>query len=104
MLRGPDTGELELPLRLFWSGPTDEPARFNLNARYDAIAAYQVIIGQARNPADLMRYLNARLLERLWPYLRLPAAVRQAWEDAHPALSAAPAGILGSHADPALPP
>ncbi|MCL2582588.1 MAG: hypothetical protein FWE35_09055 [Streptosporangiales bacterium] len=93
VLRGPEGGELELPLRLFWSGPTDAPARFNLDARYDAIAAYQAVLGQARNPADLMRYLNARLLERLWPSLRLPAALRQAWEDAHPALCAVPAGV-----------
>lgn len=87
-LRGPASGTLELPLRLFWSGPTAAPARFNLDAQYDALSAYQHVLGQARNPGDLMRYLNARLLERLWPYLRLPRAVREAWEDAHPALRA----------------
>lgn len=93
VLNGPDSGEIELPLRLFWSGPSDAPARFNLDERYDAISAYQHILGQARTPADLMRYLNGRLLERLWPDLKLPAALRQAWEDAHPALGAVPAGV-----------
>lgn len=92
-LRGPASGTLELPLRLFWSGPTAAPARFNLDARYDALSAYQHILGQARNPGDLVRYLNARLLERLWPSLRLPLATRAAWEDAHPALRSASAVV-----------
>ena len=90
-LSGPADGMLELPLRLFWSGPTAEPARFDLDADYDALAAYQAILGAARTPDDLLRYLNAGLLERLWPSLRLPAATRQAWEAAHPALCAVPA-------------
>lgn len=90
-LRGPASGVLELPLRLFWSGPGGTPARFDLDTRYDALAAYQVILGEARTPDDLVSYLDAGLLERLWPSLRLPAAIRQAWEAAHPALRAAAA-------------
>lgn len=87
-LRGPAGGVLELPLRLFWSGADDGPARFDLDTRHDALSAYQIVLGEARTPGDLASYLNDRLLERLWPYLRLPAAVRQAWEYAHPELRA----------------
>jgi hypothetical protein len=85
-LRGPASGILELPLRLFWSGSSDGPARFDLDAPHDALAAYQIVIGEARTPADLADYLNAGLLERLWPSLRLPAEIRRAWEAGHPAL------------------
>lgn len=91
VLSGPDGGEIELPLHLFWSGLTDSPERFDLDEPRDAISAYQHILGHAKNSRDLMRYLNGRLLERLWPSLKLPAALRQAWEDAHPVLCALPA-------------
>lgn len=85
-LRGPAGGVLELPLRLFHSGTGDGPARFDLDTRYDALSAYQIVLGEARTPGDLAVFLNAGLLERLWPSLWLPAAIRQAWEAAHPAL------------------
>jgi hypothetical protein len=107
-LRGPESGTIELPLRLFWSGSSDAPEQFNLEARYDALAAYQYVLGEARSVGDLTGYLNARLLERLWPSLRLPPAIRRAWEAAHPGLARLPAGqplaaLCSLYADPALP-
>jgi hypothetical protein len=107
-LRGPGSGTIELPLRLFWSGSGDAPGQFDLDARYDALAAYQHILGEARGPGDLAGYLNARLLERLWPSLRLPPAIRRAWEAAHPGLARLPAdqplaALSSPYADSALP-
>jgi hypothetical protein len=87
-LRGPAAGRVELPLRLFWSGPD---RTFNLDLRYDALAMYQAVLGEARQSADLAEHLNADLLASLWPQLHLPAEIRQAWETAHPRLRSASA-------------
>jgi hypothetical protein len=87
-LHGPATGIVELPLRLFWSAPD---RTFNLDARHDALAMYQTVLGEARTGDDLTSYLNADLLRRLWPALHLPAYIRQAWETAHADLRTAAA-------------
>ena len=84
-LRGPASGTIELPVRLFWSAPDHA---FDLALRPDALAAYEAVLGEARAPADLAEFLDAGLLAGLWADLHLPGRTRQAWEDAHPALRA----------------
>ena len=84
-LRGPASGAIELPVRLFWSAPD---RTFDLGLRPDALAAYESVLGEARTPADLAEFLDAGLLAGLWADLHLPRRTRQAWEDAHPALRA----------------
>ncbi len=84
-LQGPAAGEIELPRRLFWSAPDHT---FDLSQRPDALAAYEAVLIEARTPADLAEFLNAELLGKLWGDLHLPDRIRQAWEDAHPALRA----------------
>jgi hypothetical protein len=105
-LHGPADGTIELPLRLFWSA---QDHAFDLSLRHDALAAYECVLNEARTPADLAEFLNGGLLAELWGDLHLPARIRQAWEDSHPALRAvarasgvhAPAGAhvpAGAHA------
>ena len=78
------SGVVELPRHLFWSALDH---KFNLDARYDALAAYQNVLNNARADEDLSRYLNLALLRDLWGDLILPARIRQAWEAAHPELA-----------------
>ena len=87
-LCGPVTGAVELPLRLFWSSPD---RTFDLGDPFQRRWLYQTVLREASRPEDLTRYLDSGMLVALWPELRLPAGVRQAWEDRHPALRAAAA-------------
>jgi hypothetical protein len=84
-LRGPTAGTVELPIWLFWypdrSFDLDEPGMLPW--------MYQVVLREAARAEDLA-YLNGERLIALWPDLYLPGGVRQAWEDRHPGLHAAP--------------
>ena len=84
-LDGPVRGTVELPLRLFWSSPD---RTFDLGRPFMRRWLYQTVLREASRPEDLTRYLDRGTLIDLWPDLRLPAGVRQAWEDHHPVLRA----------------
>ncbi|HEY7142611.1 MAG TPA: hypothetical protein VH637_00060 [Streptosporangiaceae bacterium] len=84
-LRGPGHGSVELPIWLFW-----HPDRtFDLDQPGMLAWLYQIVLREASSAADLA-YLNGDLLTALWPDLYLPRGVRQAWEEQHQALRAAP--------------
>jgi hypothetical protein len=82
-LRGPAGGTVELPLRLFWSSAD---RRFDLDSPSTRRLLYQTVLREASRPSDLTNYLDHGILISLWPSLRLPAGVRRAWEELHPAL------------------
>jgi DNA invertase Pin-like site-specific DNA recombinase len=82
-LRGPVSGTVELPLRLFWSLPDH---RFDLDDPDLRLWYYQTVLREASRPADLTAYLDSGTLVGLWPELYLPKGVRRAWEEQHPAL------------------
>jgi hypothetical protein len=82
-LRGPVHGKVELPLRLFWSSAD---RRFDLDSPSSRRWLYQTVLREASRPSDLTDYLDRGILISLWPGLRLPAGVRRAWEELHPAL------------------
>ena len=88
-LRGPAEGTVELPLRLYWSGPSPV---FDLGEPYLARWLYQIVLREASRPEDLTSYLDRDTLIALWPELHLPKGVRQAWEEHHPQLRTAAAG------------
>lgn len=88
-LRGPSRGRVELPLRLYWSGPG---LVFDLDVPYLRRWLYQIVLREASRPEDLTGYLDRDTLIALWPELYLPRGVRQAWEELHPQLRAAAAG------------
>jgi hypothetical protein len=84
-LRGPVTGTVELPLRLFWC-----PDRtFDLDAPGMLDWMYQTVLREATSPEELAAFLDGDTLVARWPELFLPRGVRAAWEDRHPALRAA---------------
>ena len=82
-LRGPVTGLVELPLRLFWSLPDH---RFDLDEPDLRRWYYETVLREATRPGDLAAYLDGETLVSLWPELYLPKGVRRAWEEHHPAL------------------
>jgi hypothetical protein len=86
-LRGPVSGAVELPLRMFWY-----PERvFDLDQPGMLEWLYRTVLREASRPEDLTSYLDGDTLVRLWPGLHLPKGVRRAWEDQHPVLRAAAA-------------
>jgi DNA invertase Pin-like site-specific DNA recombinase len=82
-LRGPVTGRVELPLRLFWSLPDH---RFDLDQPDLRRWYYETVLREASRPDDLTAYLDSGTLVALWPDLYLPKGVRRAWEERHQAL------------------
>jgi len=87
-LRGPVTGMVELPLRLFWSGVSQ---RFDIDDPGTRQWVYETVLQEASRPEDLATFLDGETLVALWPKLFVPKGVRQAWEDEHPALRIAAA-------------
>jgi DNA invertase Pin-like site-specific DNA recombinase len=85
-LRGPVTGAVKLPLRLFWSLPDH---RFDLGDPDMLRWYYQTVLREASRAEDLTTHLDAGTLASLWPDLYLPKGVRRAWEERHPSLRAA---------------
>ena len=73
-LRGPVTGLVELPLRLFWSLPDH---RFDLDEPDLRRWYYETVLREATRPADLAAYLDGETLVSLWPELYLPKGVRR---------------------------
>jgi hypothetical protein len=87
-LRGPASGTVQLPLWLYWSGPS--PA-FDLADPFMRRWLYQTVLREAARPEDLASYLNQDILIAIWPDLHLPPGIRQAWQELHSALRAAAA-------------
>ena len=85
-LRGPASGTVTLPLRLFWSPPGRV---FDLDDPFMLRSMYQVVLGEAIRAEELTAYLNRDVLLVIWRDLYLPKGVRRAWEELHPALRAA---------------
>jgi hypothetical protein len=85
-LRGPVSGKVQLPLRLFWSLPDHQ---FDLDDPDTRRWYYETVLREASRPDDLTTYLDDATLVRLWPELYLPRGVRRAWEERHPSLRAA---------------
>jgi hypothetical protein len=89
-LRGPAQETIELPLWLYWSGPS--PA-FDLGNPFLRRWLYEIVLREACRLEDLTSYLDAGTLAALWQELYLPLGVRRAWEEHHPVLRAAAAAL-----------
>ncbi len=85
-LRGPVSGSVKLPLRLFWSLPDHW---FDLDDHDIRRWYYETVLREASRAEDLTTYLDGATLASLWPGLFLPKGVRRAWEERHPSLRAA---------------
>lgn len=77
-LRGPLTGKVRLPLRVYSSGAGPGRA-FDLADEAERVEVYQIVLAEG-GLADVCRYLDGAELLRLWPRLWLPPHVRRAWE------------------------
>jgi hypothetical protein len=82
-LNGPASGEIELPLAIYW-GPR---RRYALSDDRDLRSAYQALVrdGTTQAQEDM---LNEVLLLRVWSALVLPERCRRIWEDRFPNLRA----------------
>jgi hypothetical protein len=84
-LDGPEGGVVELSQRLMWS-----PNRtFDLDRHDSLLWMYENVLREAIRHEELRKWINHRVLVRIWPELNLPRGVRQAWEARYPQLRAA---------------
>lgn len=87
-LQGPLQEKRQLPLHL------DSSARpfYDFASARDRAHAYQLVLLEAVEPADLEQWLQHDELLRLWPELYLPRHVRAAWQSQHAVLAGIGAG------------
>jgi hypothetical protein len=83
---GPQTGVVELPNSLYWSGV---PA-FDVENAPRRLTLYTTLIGEGQR-ADLAQWINRDLLVRDWPKIRMLTArvLIRAWESLLPELATA---------------
>lgn len=83
--RGPTSGVVELPHRMFW-----QPNRaFDLDQPFMLQWMYEIVLREAISYEELRSWLDAPTLHRLWARLYLPHGVRRDWEVRHPSLRTA---------------
>lgn len=80
-LRGPASGTIELPVRLYWSGSR----QFDLADPHQVADMCEAVL-DVGTIGDITRYLNADLLVRAWPVLGVSRVKRDAWESRFPVL------------------
>lgn len=83
-LNGPERGIIHLPIHIKWSGETT----FDINNTDELYAVYSNVIREAASEVDLAKFLNPELLTQHWNDLKIPNAIRQAWENQHTRLVA----------------
>lgn len=81
-------GVVELPLRLYWSGPSPV---FDLGEPYLARWLYQIVLREASRPEDLTSYLDRTCSSRCGRSCACPAACARRGRNRHPQLRAAAA-------------
>lgn len=83
-LRGPTSGLVELPHRLFWQADRT----FDLDRRDILRWMYEIVLTESRTQSELLTWLDAPTLSDLWSELFLTPAVLHAWEARYPHLTA----------------
>lgn len=81
-LRGPASGVVELPVRLYWSGSRE----FDLADPHQVADMCEAVLDVAATTGDIAAYLNAGLLIHVWPALGMSRVKRDAWESRFPVL------------------
>jgi hypothetical protein len=77
-LQGPLTGEVGLPLRIFWSGGEPGARRWDLGDVDARRSLYEIVL-QEGTLEDVRRLINGAELVRIWDRLFLPAWISAAW-------------------------
>lgn len=78
-LRGPVTGVVRLPLRLYWSGPDPQGVEWDVGRSDRRARLYEVVLREGTRD-DVRRLVDGRELIKLWDQLYLPDWLRAAWE------------------------
>ncbi|GAB1643399.1 hypothetical protein [Krasilnikovia sp. MM14-A1259] len=83
---GPDSGDVNLPTRLFWSGSPS----FSMDDPLERLALYTTLF-DAGQREDIARYINRDLLVHDWPQMRRLTSreLIGIWEKRLPALASA---------------
>ena len=84
LLHGPIRGKVTLLRRLYWAGDMT----FDLDAAYWRGRLLEIVLREVLRVDDVEEYVDAGELRRQWGELRIPPYVREAWEAAHPELTA----------------
>ena len=81
-LRGPTSGVVELPHRLFWQ------ADRHVDLDNPALLAwmYETVLQEAASVDELHAWIDRDKLAELWSEIFLPRGLRAAWEHRHPQL------------------
>lgn len=77
-LRGPTTGVVRLPLRIYWSGPDPESVEWEVATPAGRRSLYEVVLREG-DLDDVRVLVNGRELVRDWDQLYLPPWLREAW-------------------------
>ena len=77
-LAGPLSGEVGLPLHVFWSGADPGSARWDLADPAARRSLYEIVL-QLGGLDELRSLVNGAELVRLWPTLFLPPWIRDGW-------------------------
>ena len=78
-LRGPVTGVVRLPLRIYWTGPDPESVEWDVSNPQRRARLYEVVLREG-DLADVRALVNGQELLRLWESLYLPRWLRTAWQ------------------------
>jgi hypothetical protein len=83
-LVGPQDGLVELPLRVDWT-----PRRtYDLSKASSLRSLYETVLRFAVRVEDVTAFVNRSRLVATWRQLRVPARIRQVWEERFPELRA----------------
>ncbi|MGH3701362.1 MAG: hypothetical protein ACRDQY_18225 [Pseudonocardiaceae bacterium] len=78
-LRGPTSGVIRLPLRLYWSGLDPRAVEWWLDKPADCQWLYEVVLREG-TVDDVRELVDGVTLLRVWDKLYLPPHVRHAWQ------------------------
>ncbi len=77
-LRGPTSGVVRLPLRIYWSGPDPASVEWDTGSADERRWLYEVVLREG-DLDDVRRWVDGSSLVDLWEDLHLPPWLRQAW-------------------------
>jgi hypothetical protein len=77
-LRGPTTGVVRLPLRVYRSGPDPRSVEWALGSHDRRMRFYEIVLREG-NIDGVRDLVDGRELVRVWDLIHLPGWLRQAW-------------------------
>jgi len=78
-LRGPTSGRIRLPLRLYWSGPDPQSVEWDAGCEADRRWLYEIVLREG-NLEEQRVLVNGAELARLWDVLYLPPHLKLVWQ------------------------